>query len=144
MIRPASVTKGVTMSKFIYPAVFTEEKDGGYSVDFPDLEGCFTSGDDLSDALFMAEDVLATTLVYYENQKRSIPAPSPVRKIRVAKNEFVNLVSCDTLKYRRLLHNAAVKKTLSIPEWMDEAATAAGINFSQTLQDALREKLKTV
>lgn len=130
------------MAKYIYPAIFTEEKGGGYSVDFPDLEGCFTTGDDLADALSMAEDVLATTLVYYENQNREIPKPSAIQKVKTSGKEFVNLVACDTIRYRRLLNKTAVKKTLSIPGWMDEAATAAGINFSQTLQDALKEKLR--
>lgn len=128
------------MAKYIYPAVFSEEDDG-YAVNFPDLEGCFTCGDTLAEALYMAEDVLSLMLVEYEDEKKEIPAPSNVKSIPTAENEFVNLVSCDTEKYRRLLKKTAVKKTLTIPEWLNEAATAAGINFSKTLQDGLKAQL---
>ena len=54
------------MSNYVYPAIFTSEPDGGYSVYFPDLEGCYTCGDTLADALFMAEDALALILYGYE------------------------------------------------------------------------------
>ena len=64
------------MSKYVYPAIFTSEPDGGYSVYFPDLEGCYTCGDTLADALFMAEDALALILYGYEKDQRPIPQPS--------------------------------------------------------------------
>lgn len=126
--------------KYVYPAVFTPE-DGGYSVLFPDLEGCYTCGDDLKDALYMAEDVLAFTLFDYEKEKRDIPTPSERAAISLKKGEFVNYIACDTLGYQKRNNNKAVKKTLSIPEWMNEAAVGAGLNFSQTLQDAIVDKL---
>lgn len=63
------------MSKYVYPAIFTSEPDGGYSVYFPDLEGCYTCGDTLADALFMAEDALALILYGYEKDQRPIPQP---------------------------------------------------------------------
>lgn len=128
------------MASYIYPAVFTEEENG-YSVNFPDLEGAYTCGDSLNEALAMAEDVLPLVLVDYEDRKQKIPVPSTVKSVQTDENEFVSLVSCDTEKYRRLMKNQAVKKTLSIPEWLNEAATAAGLNFSQVLQEALKLKL---
>ena len=127
--------------KYVYPAVFTEEKDGGYSVSFPDLEGCVSCGDDLIDAIAMAEDALALTLVHYEDENRLIPEPSLRHNIMLEENEFINYIRCNTVQYRKLLKNTAVKKTLSIPEWLNEAATAAGLNFSQVLQNALKEQL---
>ena len=90
----------------------------------------------------MAEDVLALTLVHYEDEKREIPLPSERENIDLAKNEFINYVDCDTTTYRRTMNSKAVKKTLSIPEWLNEAAMAAGVNFSQVLQDALKSKLQ--
>ena len=63
------------MSKYVYPAIFTSEPDGGYSVYFPDLEGCYTCGDTLADALFMAEDALALILYGYEKEMRSFTPP---------------------------------------------------------------------
>ena len=61
------------MFKFVYPVIFSSEPDGGYSVYFPDLEGCYTCGDTLADALFMAEDALALILYGYEKDQRPIP-----------------------------------------------------------------------
>lgn len=126
--------------KYVYPAVFTQEGDS-YSVIFPDLEGCYTCGDDLKDALYMAEDVLAFTLFDYEKSERPIPEPSEISSIKLSAGEFVNYIVCDTIEYQRQHNNKAVKKTLSIPEWLNELAVARGINFSQVLQDALKSQL---
>ena len=128
------------MSKYVYPAIFTPE-NGMYNVVFPDLESCYTCGDNLADAMYMAEDVLAFTLYDFERENRSIPAPSDLKDIQVSDNEFVNLIACDTIEYQKRNNNKAVKKTLSIPEWLNEAATAAGLNFSQVLQIALKQQL---
>lgn len=129
------------MAKYVYPAIFEREKSGGYSVFFPDLEGCYTCGDDLTDSIYMAEDVLAFTLYDYEKDAKDIPAPSDPSALK-ADNGFVNFIACDTLEYQKRNNNKAVKKTLTIPEWLNEAATAADINFSQLLQDALKAKLQ--
>ena len=127
--------------RYAYPAIFTPEDNGMYSVYFPDLEGCYTAGDDIADAIYMAEDVLAFTLYAYERDKRPIPEASVSSAFALNEGEFVNLIMCDTLQYQKRNNNKAVKKTLSIPEWLNEAAAAADVNFSQVLQDALKEKL---
>ena len=129
------------MSKYVYPAVFTPEEKG-YSINFPDLEGCFTCGDSLQDGLEMARDVLALVLYGYEKEGKEIPKPTERNKIRVEKGEFVNYVMCDTMEYRKRFNNKAVKKTLTLPEWLNEEAMALEINFSQVLQEALLTKLK--
>ncbi len=129
------------MAKYVYPAVFTPEKNGAFSVNFPDLEGCYTCGDNLEDGLEMAEDVLALVLYGYEKDHRLIPVPSRRNDLKVSGEEFVNYISCDTMAYRRKFNNKAVKKTLTIPEWMNEEAIALGLNFSQVLQDALLQKM---
>ena len=129
------------MAKYIYPAIFTPEKEGGYSIVFPDIDGCYTCGDNLEDGLSMANDALALMLVQLEDDKEDIPAPTPINKLKLKKNEFSTLISADTIKYRHTLNNAAVKKTLSIPAWLNDAAISAGINFSQVLQDALKTQL---
>ena len=127
--------------KYVYPAVFTAEDTGGYSVNFPDLENCFTCGDDMADALEMAEDVLALTLFEYERDGKAIPTPSDPKSIKLDEDEFVTIVSADTLYYQRKFNSKAIKKTLSIPDWLNDLATAAHINFSKALQEALAEKL---
>ena len=126
--------------KYVYPAIFTLEKKG-YSVNFPDIESCYTCGDDLKDALMMAEDVLSFTLYDYETDGKEIPPASNLHDIATEQNEFVNYIQCDTLEYRKRHNNRAVKKTLTIPEWLNEEASAKGINFSAVLQKALKHEL---
>ncbi|MCD7844378.1 MAG: type II toxin-antitoxin system HicB family antitoxin [Oscillospiraceae bacterium] len=128
------------MAKYIYPAVFTQE-DKGYSISFPDFESCYTQGDDLTDGLEAASDVLCLTLYDMEQDGQEIPTPSAINDVSRGDNEFVTLVSCDTIEYRRFYDNRAVKKTLSIPSWLNDMAERSGVNFSGVLQDALKAKL---
>ena len=130
------------MAKYAYPAIFTPEEDGGFSITFPDLEGCYTCGDSLEDGIEMAEDALALVLYGYEKDGRPIPAPSTPATLSLSGNEFVNYIACDTMEYRKMYNNKAVKKTLTIPEWLNEAASAMGLNFSQVLQEALLQKVQ--
>ena len=127
--------------KYVYPAIFTAEENNAYSVYFPDLEGCYTCGDNLEDALYMAEDVLAFTLYDYEKGAQKVPEASELQAIETKDNEFVNYITCDTFEYRKRHNNRAIKKTLTIPEWLNEEAIAKGINFSQVLQDGLKKQL---
>lgn len=127
------------MKKYVYPAVFTEEDNGMYSVDFKDLESCYTCGDDIDDAILNAQDVLSMVLYRYEKNGIAIPKPSNIASIEIDNKSFVSYVVGDTDTYRRMHNNKAVKKTLTIPEWMNEVAIAQNINFSQVLQDALME-----
>lgn len=129
------------MAKYAYPAIFTPEEKG-FSIVFPDLEGCYTCGDTLEDGLEMARDALALVLYGYEKDGRPIPSPSKINTLSINGDEFVSYVACDTLVYRKMYNNKAVKKTLTLPEWMNEEATAIGINFSQVLQEALMQRLQ--
>ena len=83
------------MAKYVYPAVFTPEEDGKYSVFFPDLDGCYTCGDDLQDAIIMAEDVLAFYLYDEEVAQNRIQKASIPAEIELKDGEFVNYIACD-------------------------------------------------
>ena len=101
------------MSKYVYPAIFTPEEDGKYSVVFPDLSGCYTSGDNLTDAMYMAEDVLAFTLYSYEKRKQNIPTPSDITVIfDYPENAFVNYIVCDTIEMQVLTSLRYLQETL--------------------------------
>ncbi len=128
------------MAKYVYPAVFTPE-DGGYAVNFPDFESCYTDGDNLEDALEMAADVLCLTLYDMEERGETIPEPTPIKDVKVTGDEFVSLVNCDTVEYRKFFDNKAVKKTLTIPNWLNTIAERKGVNFSLVLQNALKQEL---
>lgn len=131
------------MAKYAYPAVFTKEEDGKYSVVFRDLEGCYTCGDNIEHAIEMSEDVLALVLYGYETDNREIPAPSEPQDIKINSNEFVNYIKCDTLEYRRMYSNKAVRKNVTLPEWLNEEAEGLKLNFSQVLQEALIQKVES-
>lgn len=126
--------------KYVYPAIFTEENNN-YNVSVPDLPGCFTFGTTIAEAIEMARDAIAMWLCDAENKYEEIPSPSKPQDITNDPNSFVNLIDVDTVEYRRENGNRAIKKTLSIPSWLNSKAEKAGINFSQTLQKALKEEL---
>ncbi len=132
------------MSKYVYPAVFTEEEDGKYSVTFRDLEGCYTCGDDIEHAIEMAEDALALVLYEYEAEGKEIPVASNLNSIPIDSNEFVNYIRCDTLEYRKMYHNKSVRKNVTLPEWLNEEAEKLELNFSQILREALMQKVKNI
>lgn len=115
--------------RYVYPAVF-EPEDGLYNVTFPDLPECYTSGDDLTDAMFMAQDILADVLADREEQNEPVPNPSNVSALSVPAGCTVALVAADTDAWRRAHSGKAIKKTLTIPQWLDTAAQVRGINFS--------------
>lgn len=129
------------MAKYLFPAIFTPETDNRYSISFPDLENCYTQGDNLQDAYEMAEDVLCLCLYDMEESKKQIPQPSNPQNINVNKNSFIAIIGADTLDYRMFYDNKAVKKTLTIPQWLNTMAEREGVNFSYILQHALKEKL---
>lgn len=128
------------MAKYAYPAIFAKEETG-YSVSFPDIDGCFTCGNTLPEAVEMAEDALCLMLYDHEEDGEPIPDASDIKAIQAQTSEIVSLVCCDTVEYRKLYDSRAVKKTLTIPNWLNTLADRAGVNFSTVLQDALKAKL---
>lgn len=127
------------MKRLFYPAVFHKAEEGGYWVTFPDLPECITEGDSIEEAYEMAVDALGLALADRIQAKEELPAASGVDTIREEGNVVV--VPFDLLEYNRKHNNKAVKKTLTIPEWLNEQALAMNINFSQVLQDALMERV---
>lgn len=127
--------------KIIYPAIFHPEAEGGYSVHFPDLLGCVTEGDTLVEAVAMAEDALGIYLYSLKEDKEPYPAPSDPAAMEVEKGSFISLVEYDEIEYLKRTDNHAVKKTLTIPAWMDTKAKERNINFSNVLQKALKKEL---
>ncbi len=127
--------------KYVYPVVFRPEKEGGYCVFFPDLKCGATQGDTIADCIDMAADFLALALYHAEERGAPIPEASGLKAIEAENDDIVTLISTDTETYRRFYENKLIKKTLNIPSWLNEQAERANINFSQTLQKALKEEL---
>lgn len=126
------------MKKHFYPAVFHQEETG-YSISFPDIEGCFTEGDTMEEALEMAEAAMG--LAMDNNGVFVYPPVSNIKDIKTSGDDFVVMIAFDEFEYRKKNDNQAVKKTLTIPAWLNTAAENANINFSQTLQKALKDQL---
>ena len=128
------------MNKLFYPAVFHKAEEGGFWVSFPDFPECFTGGDDITQAYEMAVEALGLALVNRKEEKEEIPAPAEIDKLDVEDGTLV-IVEFDMLEYQKRHNSRAVKKTLSIPAWLNEEATAMGVNFSQVLREALMSKV---
>ena len=119
----------------IYPAVFHYE-DNGYWVEFPDLEGCFTQADTLEEAVSEAATALGSHLCSMMDRNVDIPEASDIHSITCeSDSDFVSLVAADPLAFKA--RTKAIKKTLTIPQWLNEEAEAHNINFSKVLQNAL-------
>ena len=124
--------------QYVYPAQFISEDNGTTSVFFPDLEGCHTYDDTIEGAALMAKDALEGYIEVILEMGKELPAPSNIKQITVD-NGFVMMVVADVLNMPE--ENKPVKKTLSIPRWLDREATKARLNFSGILKDALIEHL---
>lgn len=122
---------------FVYPAIFHKE-DNSYWAEFPDLPGCQTYGDNINETIVCAQEALAGYLLTLLEQDRAISMPSDISSIHTS-DGFTSLVSCDINPYK---DTKAVKKTLTIPSWLNDRATSMGINFSQVLQEALLSKVQ--
>jgi len=128
------------VKKLFYPAIF-ETEDNGFSVYFPDLQGCNSCGDTLEEAYQMAAESLGLMISYLRDEKKELPAPSNPTNIKVEGNQVIVIVELDYMEYLKKHESKAVKKTLTIPSWLNEEAISAGVNFSQILQEALMLKL---
>ena len=132
------------MNKLFYPALFHKAEEGGFWISFPDLPECLTQGDNMEQAYEMAVEALGLTLTYREENKEEIPTPTSIDKVKVEKDSFLVIIEFDMVAYKKRNNSKAVKKTLSIPEWLNEEAIAKGINFSQVLQEALINKIQAM
>ena len=103
-------------------------------VTYPDLPGCISEGKSLANALYMAQSALKQWLEYLNDKKMGIPAASAFENVDAGDGEFVNFIRVEAKGGR------AVKRTVSIPQWMDEEAIRSGISLSRVLQEALTER----
>ena len=135
----------------IYPACYIKEENG-YSVVFPDLNWLATCGETVEEAMAMAIDCLAGYLYLCTKDGDMIPEPSKLNEMNMQEiaeelecsleDMFVNMVAVDVEAYAKEHFEKSVKKTLSIPAWLNKLAMEQNINFSQVLQEALLAKVK--
>ena len=127
-------------NRYIYPAILNYADDG-ISVSFPDLPGCLTCAHDTETALARAEEALGLYLYVSEQDNEPIPEPSDPMTLHLEKGDVPALVNVFMPPIRDRANNRVVKKTLTIPAWLNREAEAAHVNFSQVLQDSLKNYL---
>lgn len=124
------------MAEYVYPALFhLNEDDRSYTITYPDFPGCISEGKSLGNALYMAQDALRVWIGYVLEDGAPLPSPTSIHQVKFGSGEFVNLVRAVVQDSR------AVRRTVSIPKWMDDQVSAAGISLSKVLQDALKARL---
>lgn len=131
------------MKQYFYPAIFHTAEEGGFWVSFPDLPECLTEGDSMEEAYQMAIEALGLAITDRIHNQEVLPAPSSPGEVSLENSDsYLVILPFDLEAYQKKHNSRAVKKTLSIPEWLNEEAIAMGINFSQVLQEALLTKIQ--
>lgn len=123
------------MAEYVYPAIFHPNEDGSYTITYPDLSGCTSEGKNLGNAMYMAQLALAQWIEYLNDKKQPVPTASNLQAFETLPGEFVNFIRVD------IKDDRAVKRTVSIPKWMDDKVREAGLSLSRVLQEALNERL---
>jgi predicted RNase H-like HicB family nuclease len=135
--------KVTTSDNYLFPAV-VEKGEKGFGVYFVDLPGCIATGTSLQDAIEEAKGALALHLWGLEQDGQTIPEATPLDKVTVGPGETLCLLEINMFPIRTEMNNRPVKKTLTIPWYLNELAEEKRINFSQLLQNALKEKLQVI
>ena len=130
------------MAKYSYPAVFDSDLEGGYTIYFPDIEGCYSQAEDIAEGIENAGDALCLMLYEYEKEGKPIPKATSLKDIIVDNESFSTLIACDTRFYRDYFESKSVKINATIPLWLQEAGEKNHVNFSAILQNGLREYLQ--
>ncbi len=120
-----------------YPAIFTLENDE-YWVEFIDLKGCFSDGKTLAEAMENAKEAMG---LFLEDLTEYPKCTTDIKSIKLKENQIISFVSVDLEEHKRKYENKSVKKTLSIPAWLNTMAEKENVNFSQILQKALIDTL---
>lgn len=129
------------MHHYFYPAIFHNDEKGGYWISFPDFPECMTQGETMEEAYEMAVEAMGLCIDDRLKNEESLPEVSAPVDYILQEGDFSCLIEFDLVQYRKKHNIKSVKKTLSIPEWLNEAAMEHDINFSQVLQEALMKKI---
>lgn len=125
------------VERYVYPAVFTYEPGQEIAVVFPDLDVA-TSGENDTDALLSARELLGCVMFGLEEDGEEIPTPTPLSQVQTQEGETAMLVDVYMPSVRMAEINRSVNRTVTLPAWLNAAAQERNINFSQVLQEALK------
>jgi predicted RNase H-like HicB family nuclease len=131
------------MAKHTYPAIFFFFFEGGYSIFFPDLDGCYSQAEDLAEGIENASDALCLMLFELEKNKQPIQSPSNIHDIKTDNGNIVTLIACDTQFYKNYFYGKTVKINATIPLWLKIEGEKRNVNFSSILRKGVEEYLQT-
>ncbi len=126
--------------RHIYPAIFSYDDDG-ISVEFPDFPGCLTAGQDTAEAMKNAKEALELVLYGLEEDREDVPEPFDIRTLHLESNQTFVLVEVWMIPVRDYMENRSIKKTLTLPKWLNDMAEDHHVNFSRLLQQAIKHYL---
>ena len=126
--------------RYAYPAIFHYATDG-ISVEFPDLPGCITCGGTTDEAMNMAKEALELYLYCLEKDGEPVPEPAVLTDVSLKDNEQLIMINVFLPPVRYEQENKSVKKTLTVPKWLNDIAEKQQVNFSQILQAGLKSYL---
>ncbi|MDR2878293.1 MAG: type II toxin-antitoxin system HicB family antitoxin [Fusobacteriales bacterium] len=129
------------MAKYVYPAIFNKEQEGGYSIYFSDIEGCYTQAESITEGIEKASDALCLILYELEKQGEIIPVSTNIKDIETNPDDIVTLIACDTQFYKNYFESKSVKINVTMPLWLKESGEKNHVNFSQILQDGVKKYL---
>lgn len=129
------------MKKYYYPAIFHTTDKGGFWVSFPDFPDCMIQGNNWEEAYTKSADALNMAISEILNSKKELPNATLPMDLKIQQGDISFIIEFDLMRYKKMHNNKAVKKTLTIPEWLNEACIEQNINFSQVLQEALIEQI---
>ncbi|CZR95526.1 type II toxin-antitoxin system HicB family antitoxin [Clostridioides difficile] len=127
--------------EYIFPALITKHSDNDYEVSFLDFENITTFGETLEEAFEMAEDALKLELFDLYSDDLEIPVATQINNASVGDNQTAILVKVNLRETIKNFDSKSVNKTVTLPSWLNKEAEKNKINFSQTLQEALKNKL---
>lgn len=129
------------MNNIYYFTAVLHKENIGYSVWIDELSGCNSQGDSLAEAITNIKDAIGLFYEEYKSRNEPFPTPSAPEKVTLEENETAVLIEFDVLEYAKRHDKKAIKKTLTIPSWLNTIAEENNINFSSVLQSALKQKL---
>lgn len=127
-------------TKFYYPAVFQKESEG-YSVWLYDIPGCVSQGNTFDEAVENISAAFGLFAEEFRANNEQLPIPTVPSDISLETKQFVAVIGFDWIEYQKKYNNKSIKKTLTIPAWLNTMAEEQHVNFSGLLQSALKEKL---
>lgn len=128
-------------NNYTYPAIIDYNEEGFINITFPDFQYAYTCVQRDEDYITAAQEVLALAIIDIEESNGNLPGQTSAEEIVLEENQKLVYINVWMPYHRTQVKVVYVKKTLTIPTWIDQLAKANNINFSATLVEALKEKL---